>query len=144
MMTDYSVQLADWCVDAEQLSALRYEVFVDEQNVPADMEIDEMDAQCQHFKAVLEDQRVIGTARLLPDQHVGRMCIAKDFRGQGVGGSILEFIIQHARQNKIQALYLNAQLTAQPFYEKYGFVSDSAIFIEAGIQHRHMSLGLDC
>ncbi len=141
-MTDYSIQFSEWSRDADLLTALRHKVFVDEQNVPIEMEIDAMDTQCQHIKASLPDGQLIGTARLLPNHYVGRMCIAQDYRNQGIGGAILEFIIQHARRENITALYLNAQLKAQAFYQRYGFIADSDIFMEAGIPHIHMVLKL--
>jgi predicted GNAT family N-acyltransferase len=140
MMSEYSIQLADWSKDSQRLTALRHEVFVEEQKVPIEIEIDEMDSQCLHIKACLDDGQIIGTARLLPDHYVGRMCVAKDYRHQGIAGAMLEFIIQHAKDQNIKSLHLNAQISALPLYEKFGFVANSDIFIEAGIQHRHMSL----
>lgn len=142
-MIEYGIQFTEWEEDAERLSALRYEVFVDEQKVAPEIEIDDMDAQCQHIKACLKDGHIIGTARLLPSHYVGRMCVAKDYRRQGVAGAMLEFIIQYARQQNFKSLHLNAQISAQSLYESYGFIADSDIFIEAGIPHRHMSLSLD-
>ena len=141
-MIDYSIALTSWKLDAAPLTALRHEVFVDEQLVPIDMEIDDMDFQAAHFKACLKDGEVIATARLLPNQYVGRMCVKKAFRSQGVGGDMLQFIIQHARDEKVPALYLNAQLSAQAFYQKFGFREDSDIFMEAGIPHIRMTLAL--
>ena len=143
MMSEYSIQLADWNEDAESLTALRREVFVGEQKVPIEIEIDDMDDQCQHIKASLDDGRIIATARILPNHYVGRMCVTKEYRQRGIAGAMLEFIIQYARHQNIKSLQLNAQISAQPLYERYGFVADSDIFMEAGIQHRHMSLPLD-
>jgi predicted GNAT family N-acyltransferase len=143
MMTEYSIQFADWKEDKELLTALRHQVFVGEQKVPVEIEIDDMDSQCQHIKACLEDKQIIGTARLLPDNYIGRMCVAKEYRRQGIAGAMLEFIIQHARHQNFKSLHLNAQISAQPLYESYGFVADSDIFMEAGIPHRHMSLPLN-
>lgn len=140
MMTDYSIEFTEWRLDADLLTALRHEVFVNEQQVPIDMEIDEMDPQSQHIKTSLSNGKLIGTARLLPNHYIGRMCISHDFRHQGIGGAMLEFIIDYAQKVKIDALYLNAQITAQPFYQRYGFDADSDIFMEAGIPHVHMTL----
>lgn len=141
-MTEYTIQLADWTEDKQRLIALRYQVFVDEQKVPAEIEIDDMDSQCLHIKASLSDGQIIATARLLPNQYVGRMCVAKPYRRQGIAGAMLDFIIQHARSLGFKSLHLNAQINAQTLYEKYGFTADSDIFMEAGIAHRHMSLPL--
>jgi predicted GNAT family N-acyltransferase len=143
MKTEYSIQFADWNVDAASLTALRHEVFVSEQKVPIEIEIDDMDSQCLHIKACLNDERIVGTARLLPNHYIGRMCVAKDYRHQGIAGAMLEFIIQYARHQKFKSLHLNAQISAQSLYQRYGFDTDSDIFMEAGIPHRHMSLQLD-
>jgi predicted GNAT family N-acyltransferase len=143
MMIEYSIQFADWEEDAKRLTALRHEVFVDEQNVPIEMEIDDMDVECLHIKAVLNNGKIIGTARLLPSNYVGRMCVSRAYRGQGIAGAMLEFIIQYAGHQNLPSLQLNAQISAQALYERYGFVVDSDIFMEAGIQHRHMSLPLN-
>ncbi len=142
-MTEYSIQFADWKEDAEHLIALRHEVFVCEQNVPIEVEIDDLDSQCLHIKALMKDGHIIGTARLLPNHNVSRMCVSKAYRRQGIAGAMLEFIIQHARLQNFKYLQLNAQISAQPLYESYGFVADSDIFMEAGILHRHMSLPLN-
>jgi predicted GNAT family N-acyltransferase len=143
MMIEYSIQFADWEEDAKQLTSLRHKVFVDEQNVPIEIEIDDMDVECLHIKAVLNNGQIIGTARLLPSNYVGRMCVSREYRGQGIAGAMLEFIIQYAKHQNLQSLHLNAQISAQTLYERYGFVADSDIFMEAGIQHRHMSLPLN-
>ena len=77
MKTEYSIQFADWNVDAASLTALRHEVFVSEQKVPIEIEIDDMDSQCLHITACLNDERIVGTARLLPNHYIGRMCVVK-------------------------------------------------------------------
>ena len=141
-MIDIRIESADWQQDQQQLIALRTEVFVDEQKVPVDMEIDGMDPQCLHVKAVDTQGNIVGTARLLPNQYVGRMCVQHSHRNQGVGGSMLQYFIDYARQNRLPALMLNAQTSAQSFYQAYGFKADSKIFIEADIEHIHMTLHL--
>lgn len=139
-MTEFSVEFADWSKDRQALIDIRTRVFVHEQQVPIDLEIDDMDSKCLHLKALKADQEVIGTARLLPSNYIGRMCVLKEYRGLGVGRSILAFIIQHAQRREINQLMLNAQLSALPFYQRFGFEADSEIFMEAGIKHKHMTL----
>ncbi len=141
-MTEIRIEKARWDVDQQALIAIRTEVFVEEQKVPAELEIDGLDAECQHVKALSPDNRIIGTARLLPSHYVGRMCVHRDWRKQGVGGRMLQYFIDHARAQHYPALMLNAQVSALPFYQRYGFVADSDIFLEADIEHRHMTLQL--
>lgn len=141
-MTDISVELADWDRDQHQLVDIRTRVFVDEQQVPVSLETDGLDPQCLHIKAVNSASECVGVARLLPSHYIGRMCVLKEYRQQGIGGSMLNFIVAIARHNNYEALYLNAQLSALSFYRKYEFIDDSDIFMEAGIAHKHMTLNL--
>ena len=141
MQDDISVSFADWEDDQESLMYIRSKVFVEEQQVPMEEEVDGYDPQCVHVIARIDDQTV-GTARLLPNHYIGRMCVLQEYRGLGVGGRMLSFLLEHAREQQIPSLMLNAQLTALPFYRKYGFEADSDTFIEAGIEHKHMTLTL--
>jgi predicted GNAT family N-acyltransferase len=142
MTTDFEVSWADWQVERESLVAVRYRVFVDEQQVPQEIELDEMDASCRHVKALDAGGRCIGTARLLPNHFVGRMCVLRERRGQGVASAMMHFLIDHATREGFAWLRLNAQVSAIPFYQRFGFVADSAVFTEAGIDHRRMTLKL--
>jgi len=85
---------------------------------------------------------IIGTCRLLLSRYIGRMCVLKPYRNLGVGSSMLQYFIDYARQHDYPSLMLNAQLSALSFYTKYGFKADSDIFMEADIEHRHMTLSL--
>ena len=142
MVTDISIQQADWETDQQQLTHVRTVVFIQEQQVPAELEMDGMDAKCQHVKAINCSGEVVGTARLLPNYYIGRMCVLKDYRNMGIGGLMLNHFIDYARHNKIDVLMLNAQISAQSFYQNFGFIADSDIFMEADIEHVHMTLTL--
>jgi predicted GNAT family N-acyltransferase len=110
-------------------------VFVREQGVPAEIEMDAQDAQCEHALAYGEDGTALGTGRLLPDGHVGRMAVLKQWRGQGVGALLLQVLVERARARGDAAVRLNAQTTAAGFYRRYGFEVSGPGFIEAGIPH---------
>ena len=141
MSTEIQVRLADWKQDQDQLMAIRSRVFIEEQKVPIEEEIDGLDPDCIHVLAAIGAQPV-GTARMLPTHYIGRMCVLKAHRMQGIGGRMLSYLIDYARQHRIARLQLNAQVTALPFYQKYGFVVDSDLFLDAGIEHKHMILNL--
>lgn len=136
-MSEILVTAAIWSEDKEQMVELRTRVFVGEQKVPASLELDALDADCLHVKA-LDGSACIGTGRLLPDGYIGRMCVASEFRNQGIGTLMLENLIQQAETAGHAQVMLNSQSYAIPFYQKNGFVIDSDEFIEAGIPHRHM------
>lgn len=130
-----TVTIADWKEQQAVAQAIRYAVFVIEQNIPADLEWDEMDAQCLHAIAYDEHHQSLGTGRLLPDGHVGRMAVKKSARGHGVGGAILEALVQAARDRGDSCVMLNAQTSAESFYGAHGFTRSGAEFMEAGIPH---------
>ena len=140
IMSHYTIRLGDWATLAQDASAIRFEVFVDEQKVPAEIELDEMDAVCLHAVAYDNDGHAIGTGRLLPDGHIGRMAVRQIGRGTGVGGAILQLLMEKARERGDAAVVLNAQTVAAPFYLRHGFVQQGEEFDEAGIAHIEMRL----
>ncbi|MER1967018.1 GNAT family N-acetyltransferase [Castellaniella sp. GW247-6E4] len=94
-----------------------------------------MDAQCVHAIAYAADGRPMGTGRLLPDGHIGRMAVRKPWRGQGVGAALLAALVDEARRRGDEEVILAAQLRARPFYARHGFVEEGPTFMEAGIPH---------
>jgi len=140
MATEITIHEADWETDQQQLAYVRTVVFIQEQQVPAELEMDGMDGNCRHVKAINAKGDVIATARLLPNHYIGRMCVLKPYRKLGIGGLMLSFFIDLARDNNFKSLKLNAQISAIPFYRQYGFIEDSDVFMEADIEHVHMTL----
>ena len=132
-----SIRPADWQVDREILKALREEVFVREQSVPAEMEWDEFDRQSHHVVA-MADGIPIGTGRLLPDGHIGRLAVLRAWRGQGAGSTLLAALMEIARKLGMSRVMLNAQIQALPFYLRHGFHAEGEEFLDAGIAHRRM------
>ena len=111
--------------------------------MPQELELDEMDAQCLHAVAYAVDGVPIATGRLLPDGHIGRMAVRKSGRGCGVGGLVLQTLMQAARQRGDRQVQLNAQSHATAFYRRYGFAAEGEEFMEANIPHIHMRATLD-
>jgi len=133
------IHIADWQEERDELADIRRKVFIEEQNVPEDMEWDEYDETSTHFLARLDD-KAIATARLKPDGQIGRMAVLADYRDKGIGKKLLQFVLQDANNKNINTIYLHAQVTAIPFYEKQGFITHGEIFYEADIPHREMRL----
>jgi predicted GNAT family N-acyltransferase len=123
-----------WHALCDTASAIRFEVFVDEQQVPAEMELDEMDAVSLHALA-LEGEHALGTGRLLPDGHIGRMAVRREARGRGIGSLILRALMAAAHERGDESVVLHAQLHARRFYERHGFLVEGEEFMEAGIAH---------
>ena len=123
---------------ARQLaSPIRFQVFVREQRVPAEIELDDMDAPSLHAIA-FENEKAIGTGRLLPDGHIGRMAILKEWRRRGVGAAILKTLIDAAERRGDREIALSAQLHAVAFYRTHGFKPVGDVYEEAGIPHQAM------
>jgi predicted GNAT family N-acyltransferase len=128
----------------EQAWALRRRVFIEEQHVPDEIELDADDARAFHALA-LEDGRPVGCGRMVPHSDyikIGRMAVLAERRGAGVGRRVLEFLLEHARRRDFRLAVLDAQLHAERFYLKQGFTPVGDTFEEAGIMHRRMERAL--
>ena len=128
-----------WATHAETLAAIRLAVFVDEQGIPEDEELDDKDADSRHFLAEDADASPIGVARLLPTGQIGRMAVLPEWRRRGVGARLLAQAVSAAREDRMD-VFLHAQVEAVGFYERQGFVASGAVFVEAGVPHRRMAL----
>ncbi|MBA5604087.1 GNAT family N-acetyltransferase [Duganella sp. FT3S] len=138
--TSHDIRLGTWDTLNADAKAIRFDVFVAEQNVPAEIELDDMDAVCLHAVAYDAAGVPIGTGRLLPDGHIGRMAVRKTARGRGVGGALLQALMAQARARGDQRVVLSAQTHAAPFYQRHGFSIAGEAFYEAGIAHIDMQL----
>lgn len=136
-----TIELAHWSAARTEAQRIRFAVFVEEQGVPAEIELDEMDEQCVHALA-FEGGVAVGTGRLLPDGHIGRMAVLKPWRGRGVGAALLRRLIQAARERGDREVVLSAQVHALGFYRRHGFTAQGEAYEEAGIPHQAMRLAL--
>jgi predicted GNAT family N-acyltransferase len=127
-----------WESAREAARPIRVAVFVEEQGVPLALEWDEHDAVSEHAIARDREGRAVGTGRLLPDGHIGRMAVLRDARGQGVGSALLQALVHRAEVRGLGCAMLNAQTHAVPFYSRHGFEAMGEPFLEAGIPHVRM------
>ncbi len=137
-----SIEIVDWQVAQARISSIRQAVFINEQNVPVELEWDGLDAHCTQLLALSGDEAV-GTARMTAAGKVGRMAVLKPWRGQGVGSQLLSKLIVMGREAQLPYVTLDAQVTAIAFYQRFGFRVVSQSFIDAGIEHQTMTLKLD-
>ena len=140
MPSEYTIKKVSWKKDRQALSQVRKKVFIEEQNVPEELEWDEFDEIAQHILALDNNNKPIGTGRIKPDGQIGRMAVLKDWRNKGIGKAILDELLTIAAQSNYPETYLHAQLTAIKFYEKSGFIINSDEFMDAGIPHKTMIL----
>jgi len=129
--------------DADEVRAalaLRLEVFVVEQNVPVDEEVDEHDETALHLVAV-EDGRVIATARVVMEgdtAKLGRVAVARHARRRGIAGRLIAASEAHARAHGATRVALAAQTGALPLYEKAGYIAYGERFMDADLEHLMM------
>lgn len=107
------ITLGTWDRLRDDASSVRYDVFVVEQNVPPEVEMDDDDAVSVHAVAYAADGTPLGTGRLLPDGHIGRMAVHKRARGLGVGGQLLDALIGQGHGDGHRMLVLHAQTHAK-------------------------------
>jgi len=120
---------------------IRHTVFTVEQKVDTTLDFDGLDDKA--IQVLCTDQGLpLGTGRMLNDGHIGRVAVLREYRDKGVGAGLMKTLIETARTRRFREVYLYAQVTAVPFYEKLGFEATGDNFTEAGILHTPMSLGL--
>lgn len=129
------ITLGSWDQQKQHAQPLRLEVFVKEQRVPLELEWDEFDELSIHALAFDAEGQAVGTGRLLPDGHIGRMAVMRSRRRSGVGSALLSALMQYAKNRGDRAVVLSAQIQATGFYERHGFVQEGKAFLDAGIPH---------
>ncbi len=136
------VQVDTWDVLGREAAALRTQVFVDEQKIPAEMEWDAADAAALHAVAYNHLGVPLATGRLLEHtpgvSRIGRMAVLASLRGSRIGRAVLDALMQAARARGDLQVLLHAQASAIAFYSRAGFVAQGPTFDEAGIPHQAM------
>ncbi len=137
-----------WQQHKADLTKIRTDVFMHEQQVSAADEWDGLDEQAMHFLALSATDEAIGCARLLHETsginnlyHIGRVAILESFRNQGIGHQLMQFVIAYCKKTApANHIYLHAQTERRHFYEALGFIAEGHEFMDAGIPHVRMYL----
>jgi len=120
----------------EDALSVRYDVFVDEQGVPEDLEVDEHEETATHFVGY-DDGEPVAAARLREYEpgvgKVERVAVRASRRGEGFGAAVMDAV--EAAAEGFDELYLHAQLHVEEFYAERGYERDGDVFTEAGIEH---------
>lgn len=140
--SSFTVRPASWQEDHDALAAIREQVFMQEQSVPAELEWDDEDDDALHLLAVNSEMAPIGTARMLKDGHIGRVAVVPQWRGRGVATTMMQQLHKIATSQGHDEVFLDAQVDALPFYEGLGYIAVGEVFMDAGIPHRHMRCAL--
>ena len=130
-------KICDYKDNEKDICEIRFEVFVDEQNVPEELEIDGLDDEAKHVLVYIDEQ-AIGTGRILNDGHIGRVAVRKEYRSMGIGKSIMLELINWAHESQVKKLWLSSQWHAHRFYLELDFICEGKIYKEAGIDHIKM------
>lgn len=142
-MAEFRIEQANWVTNSALMLDIRKTVFVAEQGVPLDLEIDNKDASATHLLAIVSDGAAVATGRLLTNGQVGRMAVLANWRYHGIGRAMLDRMLEIAASRCLTRVFLHAQCAALGFYEKAGFAPDGEVFLDAGIPHQAMYLKLD-
>jgi len=141
-MSVFTVHMRAWHDAEPMLRAVREAVFMREQGVSAALEWDGLDESCRHALALNANGEAIGCGRITPDAHIGRMAVLKEWRGRNVGTTLLQALLDEARRLGFAEVDLGAQVQALPFYQRFGFVEEGEVFMDADMPHRRMRLRL--
>ena len=119
---------------------IRFEVFVNEQGVPKEIELDEFDRNSFHALARINNKPLTGRLIYLNAENAkfGRMAVYLDYRKIGIGGLILDLLEKKAKNKRVKHLTLNTQEYISKFYSKHGYSQKGTVFLEAGIPHIKM------
>jgi len=139
------VRLISTPAEQELAFAIRFHVFVDEQKVPREEELDEYEPLARHFLLYVDDKAVATARWRYTDKGIKleRFAVLGPYRGNGNGRRILEAVLADvAAQPDAEGkeIYLHSQVSAVPFYANSGFVAESEVFYEANIPHVRMAL----
>lgn len=139
---DFIISTVDWAHSEPDLVNIRRKVFMEEQGVSEEEELDGKDQQCLHILAVEKStNEAVACARITEQGKIGRVAVLKPFRSLGLGKQLMDFCTQQVL-SKQQKPYLDAQTSVIPFYEVLGYVCEGDVFLDANIPHRRMNFGL--
>lgn len=142
----FRITPVDFASGEPELRKVRTTVFVDELDVPPELEADALDPDCLHVIARTDEGVPVGTGRLVPPMlahadgaaRIGRLAVLSDWRGHGIGAALLEALLDLAKARGWQDVALSAQVTALDFYLRHAFIPFGDRFLEAGIEHQAM------
>ena len=133
-----TIEQVSWHDNENYLRHIRTLVFIEEQQVPVNMEWDEYDESCIHVLAKI-DEKAVATGRLLETGQIGRMAVLMPYRKQGVGSKVLEKLLLIAKSENMKSVFLYSQLNAIDFYKRFGFDDEGGVVDDAGIPHKKMN-----
>ena len=132
-----TIVLAQTPAEIDLCFCIRKMVFVGEQGIPLELEMDAYDDAATHF-LLRDGETPLATARLLDKRglaKIGRVAVLKDARGLGLGQRLMQAVLDEARRRGFSEAVLDSQTYAMPFYAHLGFAAEGKEFDDAGIPH---------
>ncbi|WP_406662151.1 GNAT family N-acetyltransferase [Methanolobus sp. ZRKC3] len=120
--------------------SVRKEVFIIEQDIDEEIEVDEFDDISWHL-VLYDSGKPVATGRIFKKADsfvIGRICVLKEYRGRSIGNLLMELLMERANDLGARRLRLDSQLYAIDFYRRFGFREYGEIFLDAGIEHLKM------
>ena len=150
-MTDLRLAMVTTPAQMNDALTIRCAVFIDEQGVSEEEEVDEYDGDPGETTGVVHvvayrQGVAAATGRLMIhaplDQpvHIGRVAVLREYRGQGLGRAVMLALHNEAQRRGYAGVALGSQLHAIPFYERLGYIASGEVYVDAGIEHRWMDL----
>ncbi|MEE8378893.1 MAG: GNAT family N-acetyltransferase [Gammaproteobacteria bacterium] len=136
--TKFRIITDQWSELQRHAKQIRYAVFVDEQGISENIEIDDKDIECVHVVIMHADGFPVATARMDASGKIGRMAVLAEWRNKNLGRALLNTLLQLAKDRDLQQVHCHAQQQVSEFYEKAGFNPIDTPFNEAGIVHLKM------
>ena len=140
-MSEFTVVVGDWHSLQQHAQHIRELIFILEQDIAPEDEWDDQDPISTHF-VVYDADQPIATARLLSNDHVGRVAVLKEYRSKGIGKLVMQEIIALAKQQQRKELILSSQVHATQFYSGLGFAVQGESYLDCGIPHVDMVMTL--
>ena len=143
LSSEITVKVVETEEELDAAIGVRFRVFVEEQQVPPEEELDAYDAAATHAIAVHQG-RVVGTGRVILDEdsaRIGRMAVDREWRRHGIGGLLLLFLEEEARTHGATGFVLHAQEYVKSFYAAHGYQEHGEVFLEVDIPHVEMRKG---
>ena len=142
-MNNLKIQIVKNQKEFDDVIAIRKKVFIEEQNVPIDIEIDGLDDEAEHVIAYVGEEP-IGCARIRFNTYakLERIAIVEKYRGSGFGIQLTDFLIEYCKQKNVDEIRLHAQMYTADFYKKLGFLERGKTFFEADIEHIEMYMNI--
>jgi predicted GNAT family N-acyltransferase len=142
MTNNFIIREVRWQDAKDQLTEIREKVFVYEQRVAPEIEVDGKDPECFHVLVTTLEGEPVGTGRITPQGKIGRVSVLLPYRGLGLGSKILQALVEIAEREKMSPVKLHAQIQAVDFYRRHQFEATGPVFMEAGIPHQSMKRSL--